>query len=86
MTQTDGDQASAHDLPRRTAWKRLQDDAIAHRFEAVWVLKLDRAFRSVKHMHDTLATWDPLLVGVLSAQEGFDTATPLGQLLLISPA
>jgi DNA invertase Pin-like site-specific DNA recombinase len=82
VTKTYVDQASANDLLHRTAWKRLQDDAIQHRFDAVLVFKLDRAFRSVKHMHDTLAVWDPLPIGFLSAQEGFDTATPIGRLLL----
>ncbi len=76
------DTASANDLGHRTAWKTLTDDAIKHRFDAVLVFKLDRAFRSVKHMHDTLAVWDPLHVGFLSAQEGFDTTTALGRLLL----
>lgn len=82
VTKTYVDQASANDLLHRTAWKALQDDAIQHRFDAVLVFKLDRAFRSVKHMHDTLAIWDPLHVGFLSAQEGFDTTTALGRLLL----
>ncbi|NMP23987.1 recombinase family protein [Sulfobacillus sp. DSM 109850] len=76
------DTASANDLGHRTAWKALNDDALRHRFDAVLVFKLDRAFRSVKHMHDTLAVWDPLHVGFLSAQEGFDTTTALGRLLL----
>jgi len=82
VTKTYIDQASANDLLHRTAWKALQDDAIQHRLDAVLVFKLDRAFRSVKHMHDTLAVWDPLNVGFLSAQEGFDTTTALGRLLL----
>ncbi len=82
VTQTYIDQASANDLLHRTAWRTLQDDALAHRFDAVVVFKLDRAFRSVKHMHDTLAIWDPLSIGFLSAQEGFDTTTALGRLLL----
>lgn len=76
------DVASANDLGHRTAWQALNDDAIKHRFDAVLVFKLDRAFRSVKHMHDTLAVWDPLHIGFLSAQEGFDTTTALGRLLL----
>lgn len=76
------DTASANDLGHRTQWKWLNDDAIQHRFDAVLVFKLDRAFRSVKHMHDTLAVWDTLPVGFLSAQEGFDTTTALGRLLL----
>ena len=82
ITQTYVDTASANDLLHRTAWKRLQDDALHHRFDAVLVFKLDRAFRSVKHVHDTLAVWDPLHIGFLSAQEGFDTTTALGRLLL----
>ena len=76
------DVASANDLGHRTVWQALTDDAIKHKFDAVLVFKLDRAFRSVKHMHDTLAVWHPLNVGFLSAQEGFDTTTALGRLLL----
>ncbi len=82
IAQTYVDQASANDLLHRTAWRHLQDDALQHRLDAVLVFKLDRAFRSVKHMHDTLAVWDPLHVGFLSAQQGFDTTTALGRLLL----
>jgi len=33
-------------------------------------------------MHDTLAVWDALPVGFLSVQEGFDTTTARGRLLL----
>ena len=69
------DTASANDMGHRTAWKALNDDAVL-------VFKLDRAFRSVKHLHDTLAVWDAVHVGFLSAQEGFDTTTALGRLLL----
>ena len=76
------DTASANDLGHRTAWRQLLDDATKKRFDAVLVFKLDRAFRSVKHMHDTLAVWEPLYIGFLSAQEGFDTTTALGRLLL----
>ncbi|MHB1956397.1 MAG: recombinase family protein [Sulfobacillus sp.] len=76
------DVASANDALHRTQWRALHDDAIKHRFDAVLVFKLDRAFRSVKHMHDTLAVWDPLPIGFLSSQEGFDTTTALGRLLL----
>ncbi len=76
------DVASANDTLHRTEWRVLHDDAIKHRFDAVLVFKLDRAFRSVKHMHDTLAVWDPLHIGFLSSQEGFDTTTALGRLLL----
>lgn len=47
------DVASANDLGHRTAWQALTDDAIQHTFDAVLVFRLDRAFRSVKHRHDT---------------------------------
>ena len=76
------DRASARDLAHRTAWRRLLDDAAKHRFKAVVVFKLDRAFRSVKDMHDTLATWDALGVAFRSMREQFDTATAVGRLLL----
>ena len=48
----------------------------------VLVFKLDRAFRSVKHMHDTLAAWETVGVGFQSVRERFDTSTALGRLLL----
>ena len=76
------DQASARDLARRTAWRDLLDDAAKRRFKAVVVFKLDRAFRSVKDMHDTLAAWDGLGVAFKSIREQFDTSTAVGRLLL----
>ena len=76
------DRASASDLGHRTAWSSLMADAMQKRFDAVAVFKLDRAFRSVLHMHQTLAQWDPLGIGFLSAQEGFDTTTATGRLLM----
>ncbi len=76
------DRAPANDLAHRTQWRQLQDDGARRRFRLVLVFKLDRAFRSVKHMHDTLAAWE--LVGVFfqSLREQFDTSTALGRLLL----
>ena len=56
------DMAPANDLAHRVAWRQLLDDAAKRRFSVVLVFKLDRAFRSVKHMHDTLGAWE--LVGV----------------------
>ena len=78
----DVDTASANDLLHRIAWRRLLDDAAKRRLDAVLVFKIDRAFRSEKPMHDTLAVGEPLGVGFLSAQEGFDTTSALGRLLL----
>jgi DNA invertase Pin-like site-specific DNA recombinase len=76
------DHAPANDPLHRTAWRKLLDAAAKRRFHAVLVFKLDRAFRSVKHMHDTLAVWEAQGVGFVSAREGFDTRTALGRLLL----
>ena len=58
------------------------DDAARRRFKLVLVFKLDRAFRSVKDMHDTLAAWEMVDVGFKSVREQFDTQTALGRLLM----
>jgi DNA invertase Pin-like site-specific DNA recombinase len=76
------DRAPANDLRGRAVWRRLLDDSAKRRFKAVVVFKLDRAFRSVKHMHDTLTVWEAQGISFLSAREGFDTRTALGRLLL----
>lgn len=76
------DQASALDIAHRTAWRQLLDDAARRKFSAVIVFKLDRAFRSVKHMHDTLHTWEALGIGFTCIRDQFDTSTAIGRLLL----
>ena len=76
------DTASASDLRGRKAWRHLLDDGARKRFEAVVVFKLDRAFRSVKDMYDTLSAWDLVGVDFRSIREQFDTGTPIGRLLM----
>ena len=76
------DHASARDLAHRTAWTRLLDDAARHRFKCVLVFKLDRAFRSVKELHDTIWVWDALGISFLSTREQFNTTTATGRLLM----
>ena len=76
------DTASASDLRHRTAWRELLDDAARRYFQGVIVWKLDRAFRSVKDMHDSLAMWEPLGITFHSQREQFDTSTAIGRLLL----
>jgi len=76
------DTASALDIAHRTAWRDLLDDAAKKRFSIVLVFKLDRAFRSVKHMHDTLSTWEALGISFRSSREQFETSTALGRLLM----
>jgi len=76
------DTASALDIAHRTAWRELLDDSAKRRFQMVVVFKLDRAFRSVKHMHDTLSAWEAVGISFKSIREQFDTSTALGRLLL----
>ncbi len=76
------DEAPARDLRRRTSWRKLLDLSFRRQFNAVVVFKLDRAFRSVKDMHDTLDAWDKVGVSFLSVRESFDTSTAVGRLLM----
>jgi len=76
------DRASATDLTHRFAWRELLDDAAKRRLKTVLVFKLDRAFRSVRDMHNTLGAWEPMGVDFRSIREGFDTGTALGRLLM----
>ena len=76
------DKASALDVAHPAAWRELLDDAPKRKFKVVPVFQLDRAFRSVTHMHDTLAVWDTLGISFKSIREQFDTSTALGRLLL----
>ena len=76
------DQVSANEVAHRHSWRQLLDDAARRRFSVVLVFKLDRAFRSVKHMHDTLVAWEVVNVSFKSLREQFDTSIALGRLLL----
>ncbi len=76
------DRASAMDLRHRQEWRTLLDDAARRRFQMVVVFRLDRAFRSVKEMHETLAAWGAVGVDFTSVRERFETSTALGRLLL----
>ena len=76
------DHAPARDLAHRVAWRRLLSDGARKRFALFLVFKLDRAFRSVKDMHDTLAVWEVQGIGFQSVREGFDTRTAIGRFLL----
>ena len=75
------DHPPANDLAHRVRWRDLLDDAAKCKFSFVLVSRLDRAFRSVMPMHDTLAVWDLVGVSFMSLNEQFDTSTALGRLL-----
>lgn len=76
------DYASAVDLKGRTQWRNLMVEVAGRRVKAILVFKMDRAFRSVKDMHDHLSVWQDVGAEFYSAQEQFDTSTALGRLLL----
>ncbi len=76
------DHAPANDQAHRLRWRDLLDDGARRKFSVVLVFKLDRAFRSVKHMHDTLAAWELVGVSFKSIREQFDTTTAIGRLLM----
>ena len=76
-----GTATSASGNTSRRSWRELQDDAAKRRFQAVVVWNLDRAFRSVKHMNDTLPAWETAGVSFTSQREQLDTSTPYGRLL-----
>ena len=78
------DHASARDVLRRKAWRDLIANAgrRPRQFDAILVFKLDRAFRSPKHMYDTLTALDEANVGFRSVMEDFDTTTAHGRLVI----
>jgi DNA invertase Pin-like site-specific DNA recombinase len=65
-------QAPATDLLHRVQRRQLLDDAAKGKFSVVLMFKLDRAFRSVKHMHDTLAALGSLLLNLLASLAEFE--------------
>jgi site-specific DNA recombinase len=67
---------------RRPHLQKLMADARAGAFDMVVVYKLDRLFRSNRHMFNTLAEWEELGVGVASVTEPFDTTTAMGKAYL----
>jgi len=76
------DKASARDIAHRTEWLRLLSDAGKKKFDTVVVFRLDRGFRSVKDLHDTLAAWELVGVKFKSLQESFDTSSAIGRLMM----
>ena len=66
----------------RPALTRMIADAKAGLFDIVLVYKLDRLFRSNRHMHNTLAEWEESGIQVASVTESFDTTTAVGKAYL----
>ena len=76
------DEAPARDLNQRVGWHKLLDQAAKRQFKAVVVWKLDRAFRSVKDMHDTLHAWELIGISFQSVTQNLDTTSATGRLLM----
>lgn len=76
------DTASATDLRRRHRWRDLLDAAQARQVDVVLVVRLDRAFRSSKDTHDTLAALDANGVKFLTVTQPIDTVSATGRLVL----
>ena len=69
-------------LLERPALTKLLSDAKAKIFDVVVVYKLDRLFRSNRHMYNTLAEWEELGIALASVTEPFDTTTTMGKAYL----
>lgn len=76
------DQASALDIKNRVKWRELMADAKKRKFGMVLVYKLDRAFRSITHLHHTLDTWEHYGIQFKSFSDPIDTTTASGRLML----
>lgn len=77
------DLASATDLRGRAQWRELLGKVRRGGIDVVVVLRLDRAFRSSKDTHDTLALLESYKVKFVAvAQPELDTTTPMGKMVL----
>jgi DNA invertase Pin-like site-specific DNA recombinase len=76
------DKAESADLAGRREWTALLKDASLRKFDALLIWKLDRAFRSVVHASNTLATLDGYGIKFRSLNDAaIDTTTPNGMLV-----
>jgi len=67
---------------QRPALSKLLKDAQVKRFDCVVVYKLDRLFRSNRHMYNTIFEWEELGIALASVTEPFDTTTTMGKAYL----
>ncbi|MDD4858650.1 MAG: recombinase family protein [Dehalococcoidales bacterium] len=67
---------------KRPALTKMMDDARAKLFDAILVYKLDRLFRSNRHMYNTIAEFEDLGIQFASVTESFDTTTAMGKAYL----
>jgi DNA invertase Pin-like site-specific DNA recombinase len=76
------DLASATDLPHRTAWRQVLQDARLGKVDLILVWRMDSAFRSVLHAAQTLEQLKHWGVALKSLQEAWlDTTSPMGEMM-----
>lgn len=66
----------------RPGLKELQDLVKQRKIDAVVVVKLDRLFRSLRHLVVTLEEWDALGVKFVSIKDAVDWTTPAGRFFI----
>jgi len=66
----------------RPGLRRLLDAARKRRVDVVLIWKLDRLFRSLKHLVGCLEEWRELGVSLVSLKESLDLTTASGRLLM----
>jgi len=65
---------------RRPGLDRLMQDARLRRFDVLAIWKLDRLFRDLRHMVNTVAELQALGVALVSVRDNLDLSTPSGRL------
>ena len=76
------DHASALDTKNRKALRSLQVDVRKFKFDVILIWKLDRMFRSLRHMHSLMEEWEGYNTLVTSMTENLDSTTTNGRLML----
>ena len=76
------DEASAKDMKARVRWRDMTALARKRGFDVLLVLKLDRAFRSVKDTYDGIGFFQRYNIDFVAATQPFDTTTSTGRLML----
>ena len=69
-------------LPDRPAGSKLLLDAKKKKFDILFIYRLDRLARSVKHVLDTYDLLEKYGIALKSMTEAFDTSTPTGKFFM----
>src|SRR3989344_6375522 len=78
---TDGGFSGSLQINKRPALQKLFEDAEKREFEIVIVYRLDRFFRSLKHLISAVEKLNELKIKFRSSSENFETETTNGELM-----